>query len=300
MPRGWVKKLQGGSRGVQTLKEDDRERTSKVPTLNPRDGWLGGWPAEGLRAVYDPENGRIAAFLKEQSALLSKSALVLDAGAGRKPYKAIFERFNYQSTDMPGGFYAEAHDFECRLDAIPRPDSSYDVVLLTQVLEHVPDPLKVLRELHRVLAPGGRLLLTVPLNAPLHGEPWHFFHFTHYGIAELAESSGFALAEMEKVGGIFWNLGKRLPDAFRKLFKQYDPFRARKRGQNPFYCVVMNLLLSPLWFFAYLPSAYVLRPLFYWMDFLDLEKSFTLGYTAVLVKPADDKPVYPRTADLTS
>jgi len=236
----------------------------------------------------DPENARILAFLKEQADRLPKGSQVLDAGAGRKPYKAVFSTSVYESCDMPGGFYPEAHDFECHLDDMPRPDGSYDVVVLTQVLEHVPDPLAVLREIYRILKPGGRLLLSVPLTAPLHGEPWHFFHFTHHGIARLTEETGFSIVEIEKMGGAFWVLGKRLPDAFRKLFKQYDPFRAKKRSQNPAFCVLMNLLLLPLWFLAYLPSAYLLRPLFYWLDRLDIEKSFTLGYTAVLVKLAND------------
>jgi ubiquinone/menaquinone biosynthesis C-methylase UbiE len=44
------------------------------------------------------------------------------------------------------------------LTAIPVPDSTYDLVLCTQVMEHVPDPLGVLREFHRVLKPGGQAL----------------------------------------------------------------------------------------------------------------------------------------------
>jgi SAM-dependent methyltransferase len=151
-------------------------------------------------------------------------------------------------------------------------------------LEHVPDPKAVMYEVQRVLKPEGKLFLSVPFNAPLHGEPWHFFQFTHYGIAQLAEEAGLNIVEIEKIGGSFWNLGKRLPDTFRKLLKQYDPFRAKKRGMSPGFCVIMNILLSPVWIFVYLPSAYLIRPIFYWMDYLDLEKSFTLGYTAVLQK----------------
>jgi hypothetical protein len=46
----------------------------------------------------------------------------------------------------------------------------------------------------------------------------------------------------------------------------------------------MNLLLFVPWLLCYPASAYVFRPLCYWLDRLDLEKSLTLGYTAVLVK----------------
>jgi SAM-dependent methyltransferase len=253
--------------------------------INQRNGWMGWWPKEGLKAVLDPENARIKCFLIEQRELLAADAVVLDAGAGAKPYQFVFNDLEYESTDMPDGFYKEPHDFECFLDDISRPDNYYDCVVLTQVLEHVPDPLAVVKEIGRVLKPGGKLLLSVPLNTPLHGEPWHFFNFTHYGIAQLATSSDLLLSEIEKVGGGFWLLGKHFPDAFRKLVKQYDPFRAKKRGQNVGLCILSCFMLLPIWIFVYLPGAYLLRPLFYWLECVDRVKSFTLGYTAVLQKP---------------
>lgn len=252
--------------------------------LNPRNGWLGWWPKQGLKAILDPENACIAAFLSEQSERLGEKTRLLDAGAGNRPYQGLFQQLTYQSCDMPGGFYKQAHDFECFLNEIPCENNQYDVVVLTQVLEHVPDPLAVMQEIQRILKPDGRLLLSVPLNAPLHGEPWHFFHFTHHGIEQLAKQTGFSITEIEKVGGGFWLIGKNLPVNLIKLFKQYDPFRARKRGLNPWHCWLMNLLLLPLYPLAYLPAAYLFRPLCYWLDHLDREKNFTLGFTAVLKK----------------
>jgi SAM-dependent methyltransferase len=261
--------------------------TKEQRQLNPAHGWLGWWPRGGWRAILDPENARIPEFLASQAARLPADAQVLDASAGRRTYAGIFHRQRYESCDVPGGFYKETHDFECYLEAIPRPDNHYDAVILTQVLEHVPNPEKVLGEIRRVLKPGGKLLLTVPLTAPLHGEPWHFFHFTHYGIFELAKRVDLNVSECEKIGGSYWVLGKRLPDAVRKLMKQYDPTRARKRGQSLVDCILWSVVLFPIWL-AFLPiTAYVFRPLCYWMDRLDIEKSFTLGYTAVLEKPCE-------------
>ena len=51
----------------------------------------------------------------------------------------------------------------CDLADIPVEDARFDHVLLTQVLEHLPEPATVLGELHRVLRPGGTLWLTAPL-----------------------------------------------------------------------------------------------------------------------------------------
>jgi SAM-dependent methyltransferase len=252
--------------------------------LNKRQGWLGIIPAQGIKAILDPENSVIQRFLQEQAQRLGEKSIVLDAGAGKKPYRYIFASHHYQSCDMPGGFYPEAHDFECFLDDIPVKDEFYDAVILTQVLEHTPDPEKVMKEILRILKPKGKLLLSVPLNAPLHGEPWHFFHFTHYGLYQLAGRTGYTIVDCEKMGGTFWCLGKRLPDAFKKLFKQYDPFRSKKRNMNLFYCILMSLLILPVYLVGYLFSAYLIRPLFYYLDRLDRSKEFTLGYVAVLVK----------------
>jgi len=256
--------------------------TAPVPQLNPRNGWLGWWP--GLRAILDPENGRIRAFLQEESALLQTEARVLDASAGTRPYAHYFHRQKYESCDVPGGFYKCEHDFECFLDAIPRPDQSYDAVILTQVLEHVPNPTAVLAELNRILKPHGVLLLSVPLNGPLHGEPWHFFQFTHYGLAELAKTTGFTVERCEKVGGAFWLLGKRVADLPRQLMKQVDPFRAKKRGRSVAGCIVGTILFLPFWVVGIALLGCVARPLCYWLDRLDISKSFTTGYTAVFRK----------------
>jgi SAM-dependent methyltransferase len=257
---------------------------NQIINLNKRNGWLGFIPDQGLKALLDPENAVIRRFLIEQSQLLPPKSAVLDGGAGKKPYQGLFKEHSYHSCDMPGGFYSTSHDFECFLDTIPVADNTYDAVVLTQVLEHTPNPGAVLAEINRILKPGGRLLLSVPLNGPLHGEPWHFFHFTHYGICQLSGQTGFTVTDCEKMGGNFWCLGKRLPDAFKKLLKQFDPFRAKKRGMGVAYCVAMTLAILPIYLIGYGASAYLIRPLFYYLDFLDYHKAFTLGYTAVLQK----------------
>ena len=261
--------------------------SSEAPqvSLNPRAGWLGWWPEGGIRSVIDPENGRIRAFLREEASGLPGGALVLDASAGTRPYAPLFHRQRYESCDVPGGFYEAKHDFECFLHAIPRAEGSYDGVILTQVLEHVPEPDAVLRELARVTKTGGRLLLSVPLNGPLHGEPWHFYQFTHHGLNESARRTGWNMVRCEKVGGTFWLLGKRLGDLPRSLMKQLDPFRARKRGRSVVGCVVGTLLFLPFWILGLILFSFLLRPLCYWLDRLDLVKSFTTGYTAVFEKP---------------
>jgi SAM-dependent methyltransferase len=254
----------------------------KLIPINPRAGWMGWWP--GWRTILDPENGRIHHFLVEEISKLANDIKILDASAGKRPYAPLFKRQRYQSCDVPGGFYKIKHDFECYLDDIPQPDASYEVIALTQVLEHVPDPEKVLKELARITKSDGKLLISVPLNCPLHGEPWHFFNFTHYGLAELANRSGWRIEQCEKLGGAFWILGKRLADLPHKLIKSVDPFRAKKRRQSILACIFWTLAFLPFWLVLMPILSYIIRPLCYWMDRFDIEKSFTFGYTAVLRK----------------
>lgn len=71
-------------------------------------------------------------------------------------------------------------------------DSSFGVILCTGLLEHVPNPQRLVNEFHRILVPGGRVILTASAVFPFHGSPYNFFHFTPGGLRLLfREWSGF-------------------------------------------------------------------------------------------------------------
>lgn len=72
---------------------------------------------------------------------------------------------------------------------LPFPDESFDVVLSFQVIEHVSDDDAYLREAHRLLKPGGTLVVITPdrKNRLLPGQkPWNRWHLREYGMAQLA------------------------------------------------------------------------------------------------------------------
>src|SRR5581483_7985494 len=75
-------------------------------------------------------------------------------------------------------------------DALPVADGTFDVVLCTQVLEHVPDPARVVRELRRVVAPGGRVLLSTHGVQVYHPSPQDLWRWTHTGLEHLFRANG--------------------------------------------------------------------------------------------------------------
>ena len=151
------------------------------------------------------ERRLILAVVRDAAAAAPAGARVLDAGAGDAPYRDLFAHTDYKTTDWtesphPG---ARSADIIASLDALPIADASFDVVLCTQVLEHVPDPGAVLSELRRVLRDGGELWLTVPFVGELHEEPHDHYRYTSYGLRGLCERAGFGEVRTWPLGGYF-------------------------------------------------------------------------------------------------
>lgn len=112
---------------------------------------------------------------------------LLDAGAGQQPYREVIESlgisytshdFNsYAPTNEQSGLHVEwphlDHDYVCDILEIPSSDV-FDIVLCTEVLEHVPDPVATLKHLSKLVRSGGHLILTAPLLSLIHQAPYHF------------------------------------------------------------------------------------------------------------------------------
>ncbi len=136
---------------------------------------------------------------------------LLDLGCGTKPYKTLSGEngarwigLDYKNT--PSGRSA-ADVFGSALD-LPFGTGTFDTILSTQVLEHVPRPHALIREAHRVLKPGGHLVLTAPQTNPLHEEPSDYFRYTCHGLRSLAEQVGFRVVHIRPLGGAIATVGQ--------------------------------------------------------------------------------------------
>jgi SAM-dependent methyltransferase len=110
-------------------------------------------------------------------------ARVLDVGCGDRPYEALLAgAATVLGFDVPGNQHADLHG---SIDAIPAEDASFDVVLCLQVLEHVPEPAAAVRELRRVVKPGGRVLLSTHGVYPFHPNPDDLWRWTSTGLEHL-------------------------------------------------------------------------------------------------------------------
>lgn len=108
---------------------------------------------------------------------------VLDVGCGVKPYFPYFaSAASYVGVDVQDNPAADVHG---PVEALPLEDGSFDVVLCTQVLEHVDDPAAAVRELHRVTAPGGRVIASTHGVMVYHPNPVDLWRWTHTGLERL-------------------------------------------------------------------------------------------------------------------
>lgn len=117
---------------------------------------------------------------------------------------------------------------------IPQPDSSYDCILCTAVLEHLEEPFEALRESYRVLKEGGYAIYTIPLFWPLHEEPRDFYRYTKFGIRHLFEKAGYEIVELEPLSGFWIN--------FLTLFNYYICDLVRRQPLRWF--ITMGIMLN--------------------------------------------------------
>jgi SAM-dependent methyltransferase len=162
---------------------------------------------------------RLDRFAHSAADSLPADALVLDAGAGDGAYRHHFDHARYESADFLAVDkpYAPDITYVGDLAALEVDDARFDLVLLTQVLEHLPEPLAVLTEMRRVLRSGGRIWASTPLFYEEHEQPYDFFRYTQFSLDRLFTQAGFHDVRIEWLEGYMATVAYELDVAARAV-----------------------------------------------------------------------------------
>lgn len=166
-----------------------------------------------LRRLFDgirrtPLHPQWFAFLREDRNLRADCAelagVILDIGcADQKPRRHLGAEADYVGLDYydtATGWYETRPDVFGDAQRLPLQSDSVDHVLLLDVLEHLPRPADCLSDIHRVLRPGGQLIIQVPFIYPLHDAPLDFHRWTRFGLQRAASEAGFEVARETAIG----------------------------------------------------------------------------------------------------
>ena len=219
----------------------------------------------------------VTRFVESVAKNLSRGSSILDAGAGESVYKKVFSHCNYKAIDLAVGEsrwnYADL-DYIGPLHEMPIDDETFDAVLCTQVLEHLEWPRESIKEMHRVLKPGGTLYMTVPMAQDEHQVPYDFFRYTSYGIESICRHAGFEEVKITPFGGLWVRWAYELPRGL-SIFPSTGLLRKKP---NILGIVLFPVRVVAIWLVR------LLQTVFLCMDRLDKVKNDPFGWACEATK----------------
>lgn len=195
-----------------------------------------------------------------------KGFIVADIGCGEQPWRQLIERRGgrYLGIDYNQNQQSSVNIL-ANIEQLPLIESSFDMILCTEVVEHVLRPDLALSELCRTLKPNGILIITTPFAYPLHEEPFDFCRLTKYYFSGYSESIGLSTIkncisgnEIEVIATIWSHIWRTDRAYYLKGYK-----RLIIMGFGAMMSVVGNLIakILTLVFGKYLPKKYYLNNL---------------------------------------
>lgn len=214
-------------------------------------------------------------WVESQAMLLPSGSRILDVGAGSCPYRYLFDHCEYltqdvaqlQGAQLRNGGYGHI-DYIGDASDIPAPDAEFDAILCTEMLEHHPEPIEVVRELARLLKPGGVLLLTAPLGSGIHQEPYHYYGgYTPYWYERFLTKAGFEKLDITSNGKFFRFFGQES----LRFVRLSAPWRVSGS-------LLGRIVWSPFWLLLAPVLSIGMPVLGLLLDPWDREGRFTVGY----------------------
>ena len=149
---------------------------------------------------------------------------------------------------------------------LPEPDDSFDVVMCTEVFEHLPEPVLAIKEFNRLLKTGGILILTAPFCSLTHFAPYHYYSgYNRYFYEKLLTGNGFKIVELVSNGNFFEYIAQEIrriqsiamryasdkPSVFEKYamhfaLKMLERFSKKDQGSDELLCFGYHVLAKKI------------------------------------------------------
>jgi 2-polyprenyl-3-methyl-5-hydroxy-6-metoxy-1,4-benzoquinol methylase len=222
-----------------------------VEAFQPRAHWAPDTPVRRLlfqlRLLADLQTNTIYRDLRRR--LKNFSGKILDVGCGNSPFRPLLNPAStqYQGIDVQAAAsfgYQNPDTIYYDGKVIPFADGSFDAVLCTEVLEHVADPAETIREIHRVLKPGGFGIITIPWSARFHYQPRDYHRYTPSMLEILFRS--FVEREIFPRGTDFSSIASKVVVAYIRNLCAIKPRRAVDWLLIPFRVLVAVIAIPVL------------------------------------------------------
>lgn len=167
--------------------------------------------------IGSDNNQKRLTWVADQLLALPAGIRLLDAGAGTQYFKRYCKHLKYVAQDFaayvpdadgqglhnPDWNYGQL-DIVSDITDVPEPDASFDAILCSEVMEHLPDPNGAIREFSRLLKPQGVLIMTAPFCALTHQSPYFFSTgFSQFYYEKILGDCGFKDVETVANGSFF-------------------------------------------------------------------------------------------------
>jgi len=163
------------------------------------------------------------------------AGLLLDCGCGFVPYYELYKDLvddnfcvDWENSVHKNPFLDKIADLN---EPLPFPDKSFDTVLLTDVLEHIAEPFRLIGEISRILKPQGKLIMGVPFFYWIHEAPYDYYRYTEFLLRKICTDNNLEIVSIYAYGGY--------PDIILDLINKYV-------GRNKFFAKVYLAIANTL------------------------------------------------------
>ena len=154
----------------------------------PRHRWSGM-----RRSHYD--------WLERQLDAFPDGRRVIDIGCGQSQFHDLLSRHRSCGVDFYP--YRAARVVADLNTGLPFDDATCEIAVLSNVIEHIYEPRRLLAETRRILEPSGAMLLVVPFFIKVHQPPYDFHRYTGFALERMCREAGFSSIRVEPIGNVF-------------------------------------------------------------------------------------------------